>query len=219
MGCHECPIVPSYHSSPQDGGKREEDRLKSTMALALHLSDALHWLQFHSKDIFVSTLMAFLLYRSVMRFQRNAAAKAKTRALAAEKEKAKSAETTVPTSAAGAVKKVVSPPQTITGTDELRGEWDYTGQVQNGQRHGNGMCTWKGTASTDMQSGDRSSSFEGQWANGHPHGFGREISSDGSIFIGTFSEGLRHGKGKLLSASADAKANAVEVEFTRGIAN
>ena len=120
------------------------------MSFALQLSEYWTWLQLHFKDFFVASLMAFLLYRSVTRVRKNAAAKAKARADAAEKENAKKkgAVAAVPE-----VKKVVVPAQTVTGTDAQLGSWEYTGQVQSGRRHGNGICTWKGAAPEVGESG------------------------------------------------------------------
>jgi hypothetical protein len=204
------------------------------MPLALNFSDIWFWLQLHSKDIILASLMAILIFRSVGRFRKNIAAKAKAKAAALEKAKGSGS-----TASVSEVKKVVSPPQTITGVDAVLGSWEYTGQVLNDQRHGNGICIWKGTAAAAAaeeevvgQNGGgggggggsnmltASSSFEGQWSNGLPSGFGRHKSSDGTVFIGSFSAGQRHGKGKLqlVGTGTDGKAagEAREVEFTHG---
>ena len=45
--------------------------------------------------------------------------------------------------------------------------------------------------------------YEGEFAGGVPHGFGREYSPDGSTYVGEFERGRRHGRGAL-SRAGDA---------------
>ena len=41
-----------------------------------------------------------------------------------------------------------------------------------------------------------SSSYEGEWKEDIPHGYGKHRMSDGSLYEGHFQNGLKSGKGK-----------------------
>ena len=45
--------------------------------------------------------------------------------------------------------------------------------------------------------------YEGEWVNDKPEGYGKFIYSDGEYYIGEWKNGLRHGKGK----TYDSKKN------------
>lgn len=74
----------------------------------------------------------------------------------------------------------------------LRDGSKYDGQMQQGQRHGHGICRLNGW------------SYEGQWSTDVPDGQGVERLPDGSVFKGYFQSGDRQGDGLLLWVSGDS---------------
>ena len=91
--------------------------------------------------------------------------------------------------------KIAKPPAKYTGT--LSGKdkgfgWTYTGDIENGQRHGRGKCTWS--------DGDV---YEGDWIGDKQHGKGKYTWASGAMYEGDWSDGKQHGKGKHTWASGD----------------
>jgi hypothetical protein len=41
--------------------------------------------------------------------------------------------------------------------------------------------------------------YEGDWQNGHYHGFGKYYWEDGSYFEGEYCNGEKHGEGKFIT--------------------
>jgi len=67
-----------------------------------------------------------------------------------------------------------------------------------------GSCTWSD-----------GSSYEGEFKDGLPHGYGEQSWPDGSYYEGDFSEGFRHGKGAQLLDNGDQYIGT----FKRGLMN
>jgi len=78
----------------------------------------------------------------------------------------------------------------------------YTGEEQNGERHGQGTFYYN--------SGDR---YEGQWKNGKKHGYGTYHYNSGDRYIGSFQDDRMHGKGKFINAGGET----YEGEFREGM--
>ena len=69
------------------------------------------------------------------------------------------------------------------GTKEFKNGASYTGQWQDGKRHGEGTFVWtKGH-------------YTGQWWFGMRHGDGLETLSNGETYAGKFEEDKKHGFG------------------------
>ena len=60
-------------------------------------------------------------------------------------------------------------------------------------------------------------SYDGEWANGLPHGTGVLENTDGSVFNGPLRDGAPHGFGTLC-AGRGADSACVQMEFAAGIA-
>jgi len=88
----------------------------------------------------------------------------------------------------------------------------YSGQIVDGKRHGEGTQIYKDTSVYEGQflknkrsgKGKMTSAdgltYEGDWEKDQPHGQGIEAGPDGTSFEGTFENGLRHGRGRQTSA-------------------
>lgn len=72
------------------------------------------------------------------------------------------------------------------GRFTVPGKWVYSGQWQNGRRHGEGKY---------MQA-DGSYSYHGRLKHGNPFGYGVAIHGDGWRYEGHWVNGKRHGQGK-----------------------
>jgi hypothetical protein len=83
----------------------------------------------------------------------------------------------------------------------------YTGQIQNGQRHGYGVLKWKngrsysGKFQNDEREGlgklvDQSGNYyEGSFKNDTPTGLGMWKQTDGTVYTGYFYKGIKDGFG------------------------
>jgi len=78
------------------------------------------------------------------------------------------------------------------GTEEYDDGSIYTGEFQNGERHGKGTY--------EFSSGDK---YSGDWKNGTQNGQGTFEFSCGSVYIGNWRDGERNGKGTLKLANGD----------------
>ncbi|CAA0829711.1 Phosphatidylinositol 4-phosphate 5-kinase 9 [Striga hermonthica] len=90
----------------------------------------------------------------------------------------------------------------IRGTPEglVRYLWangnEYNGNMKGGKMSGNGTLTWV--------NGD---TYEGKWLNGLMHGFGMYTWADGGgCYIGTWTKGLKDGKGTFYPKGSKSKA-------------
>ena len=69
---------------------------------------------------------------------------------------------------------------------------NYTGQIQDGQMHGQGTLVYP--------NGER---YEGQWNFGKRHGFGTYYYADGGRYEGEWVDDKIHGKGKSVYANGN----------------
>ena len=60
-------------------------------------------------------------------------------------------------------------------------------------------------------------SYDGEWANGLPHGTGRLENTDGTVFNGPLRDGAPHGFGTLCAGHGHESA-CVQMEFAAGLA-
>lgn len=76
----------------------------------------------------------------------------------------------------------------------------YSGQFQNGKKHGKGKWIVKDTfvGHTEDQSKKRSSVYTGEFQDDYKSGFGTMIWSTGGRYDGQFLENKRHGQGKMI---------------------
>ncbi|KAM0834046.1 hypothetical protein ACQ4PT_063864 [Festuca glaucescens] len=65
----------------------------------------------------------------------------------------------------------------------------YVGTMRNGLMSGKGVLTWRGTGGLG---GDL---FQGNWLDGVAHGYGMYTWEGGGCYLGTYSRGLKDGKG------------------------
>ena len=68
----------------------------------------------------------------------------------------------------------------------------YTGELKNGEPHGNGRM--------ELDNGDR---YEGEFADGTFHGEGTYLWSNGDRYVGAFRDGTMHGAGTLTARSGE----------------
>lgn len=77
----------------------------------------------------------------------------------------------------------------------------YEGMHARGLRHGRGV--WR----SDEES------YEGQWADDHRHGFGRQMWRDGRVFVGQFSDGSFGGHGRMEWRSPGGELTVFEGQY------
>uniref|UniRef100_A0ACD5UHZ0 Uncharacterized protein n=2 Tax=Avena sativa TaxID=4498 RepID=A0ACD5UHZ0_AVESA len=65
----------------------------------------------------------------------------------------------------------------------------YVGNMRNGLMSGKGVLTWSSTG------GGGGDSFQGNWLDGAPHGYGLYTWEGGGCYLGTWTRGLKDGKG------------------------
>ncbi len=68
----------------------------------------------------------------------------------------------------------------------------YSDVARSGRRPKNALCK---NANHKIGLSNKNDVLEGEWRNGRLNGLGREIYSDGDIYVGAFNEGRRHGFG------------------------
>uniref|UniRef100_A0A8R7R9C4 1-phosphatidylinositol-4-phosphate 5-kinase n=3 Tax=Triticum urartu TaxID=4572 RepID=A0A8R7R9C4_TRIUA len=73
----------------------------------------------------------------------------------------------------------------------------YVGTMRNGTMFGKGVLTWSAT-------GD---SFQGNWLDGAMHGYGLYTWEDGGCYLGTWTRGLKDGKGTFYPKNCRVPAN------------
>ncbi|VAI94290.1 unnamed protein product [Triticum turgidum subsp. durum] len=73
----------------------------------------------------------------------------------------------------------------------------YAGTMRNGTMFGKGVLTWSAT-------GD---SFQGNWLDGAMHGYGLYTWEDGGSYLGTWTRGLKDGKGTFYPKNCRLPAN------------
>ncbi|KAK1612890.1 hypothetical protein QYE76_036563 [Lolium multiflorum] len=66
----------------------------------------------------------------------------------------------------------------------------YVGAMRNGLMSGKGVLTWRSTAG-----GGGGDSFQGNWLDGVAHGYGLYTWEGGGCYLGTWTRGLKDGKG------------------------
>lgn len=106
----------------------------------------------------------------------------------------------------------------------------YIGEYKRGERDGMGVSAFKGgkIALKKFENGnvtkenktdysfkketfkreDGSGTYEGSWRNGLPYGVGVFTYDNGTMYIGEYKEGQRHGRGNLV----DTKSNTVSIK-------
>jgi hypothetical protein len=73
------------------------------------------------------------------------------------------------------------------------GYFNYTGQIQNGEAHGNGTGKYFKTGETTPLF-----TYSGQWENSQRHGFGEEYYQSGAYYFGNWKEGEMSGNGTII---------------------
>jgi 1-phosphatidylinositol-4-phosphate 5-kinase len=75
----------------------------------------------------------------------------------------------------------------------------YIGAMRNGLMSGKGIFTWRSTAA-----GGGGDSFQGNWLDGIAHGYGLYTWEGGGCYLGTWTRGLKDGKGTFTHTSVPA---------------
>lgn len=80
----------------------------------------------------------------------------------------------------------------------------YEGQFSGGHRHGAGKITYPKPAvkGTDLK---YALMYEGDWKNGLKHGTGKLLYNDKSLYVGSFANGKREGRGEIVDAAGVRK--------------
>ena len=81
--------------------------------------------------------------------------------------------------------------QLVKYSDDWRKIMFYNGEFQKGKKHGEGELGWINKATSSNYS------YQGRFKNDLKHGLGVEKGLNGEEFKGSFTEGLRDGKGEL----------------------
>jgi 1-phosphatidylinositol-4-phosphate 5-kinase len=75
----------------------------------------------------------------------------------------------------------------------------YVGAMRNGLMSGKGIFTWRSTAA-----GGGGDSLQGNWLDGMAHGYGLYTWEGGGCYLGTWTRGLKDGKGTFTHTSVPA---------------
>jgi hypothetical protein len=95
--------------------------------------------------------------------------------------------------------------QKIEGTQHLTNGDKYVGQLEDGQKSGQGTYTWAG--------GER---YVGQWKNDLQSGQGTLNLRNGGVYVGQFSDGKQNGQGTYRSGDSEYVGRFEKGDFVYG---